>query len=233
MDYEVHDNPVMTILSGCQLFNTVEWHTLKRLAQSAKLIRFDRGQTVFRAGDAEHGLFLIRKGQVKVSILAANGSERVIDLVSQGGIFGDDGLFSSSLNRLNAVLLSAGELVEIPRKAIMECLDDCPGLAASLLRHMSTKLCHLVGELEKCCLRSARQRVIDYLLMLAKEQQPDTASEPSIRLPASKGITASLLDITPETFSRELRRLISMGLIRMEPKSIRILDLTGMQRAVI
>lgn len=233
MDVVVYDNPVITALSTCQLFKSVEWHTIKRLSDSSKLVCFDRGQTVFHAGESGLGLFLVKSGQVKVSILASNGSERVIDVVSPGGTFGEDGLFSSMLSKLNAVMLTKGEIIEIPRKSIDGCLNKCPTLASSMLSHLGSKLCRMVGELENCCLRSARQRVIDYLLMLANEQPLDTSQQHlNIQLPASKGVTASLLDITPETFSRELNRLNSMGLIKVDRKIIKILDLSGMQQTV-
>ncbi|MEN8178276.1 MAG: Crp/Fnr family transcriptional regulator [Pseudomonadota bacterium] len=233
MDVLVHNNSVITALSTCQLFKSVEWHTIKQLSDSSKLIRLDRGQMVFHSGESELGLFLVKSGQVKVSILASNGSERVIDVVSPGGTFGEDGLFSPMLSRLNAVMLENGEVIEIPRKSIECCLKKCPALASSMLSHLGSKLCRLVGELENCCLRTARQRVIDYLLILANQQQPGTDQHLNIQLPAGKGVIASLLDITPETFSRELNRLNSMGLIQVERKTIQILDLSGMQQSII
>ncbi len=230
MDVVVHNNPVIAALAACQLFKSVEWHTIKLLAESSKLICFDRGQTVFQSGDSELGLFLVKSGQVKVRILAANGSERVVDVVSAGGTFGEDSLFSCTLSRLSAEMLIKGEVIEIPRKTILSCIKNCPSLASTMLRHLGSKLCRLVGELENCCLRSARQRVIDYLLMLANEQRSCVSPRQSILLPASKGITASLLDITPETFSRELNRLISIGLIEVDRKTIKLLDLRAMRQ---
>jgi len=230
MDVVVHNNPIIAALATCQLFKSVEWHTIQLLAESSKLICFDRGQTVFQSGDSELGLFLVKSGQVKVRILATNGAERVVDLVSAGGTFGEDGLFSCMLSRLSAEMLVKGELIEIPRKTILSSIQSCPNLASTMLGHLGSKLCRLVTELENCCLRSARQRVIDYLLMLANEQQSRMRPEPNILLPASKGVTASLLDITPETFSRELNRLISTGLIEVDRKTIKLLDLSGLRQ---
>ncbi|MDJ0807240.1 MAG: Crp/Fnr family transcriptional regulator [Gammaproteobacteria bacterium] len=231
MDVVVHDNPITTALSNCQLFKSVEWQTIQQLSESARLTHLDRGQTVFHSGNSELSLFLVNSGQVKVSILASNGSERVIDVISSGETLGELGMFSSMVSRLNAVMLSKGEIIEIPRNSMMDCLKKCSSLASSMLTHLDTRLCRFVGELENCCLRSARQRVIDYLLMLVNKQS--TAGERlCIQLPANKGVTASLLDITPETFSRELNRLISMGLILVDRKTIRILDLPGMEQAI-
>lgn len=232
MDVSVHNNPILTALSSCRLFKSVEWQTISQLAKTSKLVCLERGQTVFRSGDSDLGLYLLTSGQVKVSILASNGSERVIDIVSPGETFGEDGLFSSMFNQLNAVMLVKGKIIEVPRKSIENCLARCPSLVSCMLTHLSSKLCRLVGELENCCLRSARHRVIDYLLILANKQHPGSDGAINIQLPASKGITASLLDITPETFSRELNRLIGKGLIQVERKSIEILDLQQLQQSI-
>lgn len=230
MDIAVHNNPVIAALADCHLFKSVAWQTIQLLAKDAKRLSFDRGQIIFHTGESDLGLFLVKNGQVKLSILAVNGSERVIEVVSPGQTFGESALFSAMSNRLIAEMLAKGEVIEIQRETIKRVVISSPTLASSMLDHLGTKLCRFVGDLENCCLRSARQRVINYLLVLANEQQPIEGRHLSILLPASKGVTASLLDITPETFSRELNRLIGMGLIQVDRKTIKILNLSGMQQ---
>ena len=230
MDVVVHNNPIIATLATSPLFKAVEWQTIKCLADGAKSLRFERGQTIFHVGDSTLGLYLVKSGQVKLSMLAANGSERVVDVVSSGGTFGEAGLFSSMMSKVHAVMLTHGEVIEISGETLKQVLAACPMLALSMLSHFDAKLCRFVRELENCCLRTARQRVVDYLIMLVDEQQPVEREPISILLPASKGIIASLLDITPETFSRELNGLIGMGLIQVGRKTIKILDLSSMRQ---
>jgi CRP-like cAMP-binding protein len=228
MDVALH-NPVAACLATCPLFIQVEWQTIQLLAEEAKMSRMDRGQAIFQSGNHKSGLFLVKSGQVKLSILSPNGSERVIDVVLPGGTFGESILFSNQKTKLNAEMLAKGDLIEIPQDVVRKAVKNCPTLASAMLQYMSSKICRLLGELENCCLRSARQRVVDYLLMLAKEQS--NMQRDQILLPASKGVTASLLDITPETFSRELNRLMGQGLIEVARNHIRIIDLQAMRQA--
>jgi CRP-like cAMP-binding protein len=231
MDVVVHHNPIIASLAACPLFKAVEWRTIQGLAKAARLCCFERGQHLFHAGDSDYGLFLIRSGQVKLSMLASSGTERVIEVISPGGTLGEEGVFASLPSRVNAEMLTKGEIIEIPGECLKELLRGCPTLASSMLRHLAVKVQRFVGELENCCLRSAGQRVIEYLLSLAGEQRAGERGRLSIQLPASKGVVASLLDITPETFSRELNRLIGMGLIRVERKTIELLDLERLRQA--
>ncbi len=228
MDVALH-SPVAACLATCQLFKQVEWRTIQCLAEQAKTSRLDRGQAIFQSGNFKSGLFLVKSGQVKLSILSPNGSERVIDVVLPGGKFGESILFSNQQTKLNAEMLTKGELIEIPQGVVRKAVKSCPSLASAMLQYMSSKICRLLGELENCCLRSARQRVVDYLLMLAREQADDRPEQ--ILLPASKGVIASLLDIAPETFSRELNHLMGESLIEVARNHIRIIDLQAMQQA--
>lgn len=228
MDVALH-NPVLACMASCQLFKQVEWQTIQLLAEDAKLSCLDRGQAVFQSGSSKTGLYVVKSGLVKLSILSPSGAERVIDVVTTGGTFGESILFSEQKTRLNAEMLAKGELIEIQQKAVKKAVKRCPSLASAMLQYLSTKICRLLSELENCCLRSARQRVVDYLLLLAHEQ--DGSRSAQLQLPASKGVTASLLDITPETFSRELNRLIGEGLIEVTRNQIKIRDLQSMQQA--
>lgn len=52
-----------------------------------------------------------------------------------------------------------------------------------------------------------------------------------MRLPASKTLIASRLDMTKETFSRLLRSLSEQGLIRVARDEITLLDRDGLRSA--
>jgi CRP-like cAMP-binding protein len=79
----------------------------------------------------------------------------------------------------------------------------------------------LVHDLEACCLMSARQRLIDFLI---KEARPRVGShhDATLALPASKAVVASSLNLTPETFSRELHDLARRGLVQVERRTVEI-----------
>ena len=68
----------------------------------------------------------------------------------------------------------------------------------------------LVTLIEDIALRDAAGRVARFLLELAESK---SAAEGVIKLPGLKRHVASHLNLTSETFSRTLRRLIDTGLI--------------------
>ncbi|MGD8957773.1 MAG: helix-turn-helix domain-containing protein, partial [Chromatiaceae bacterium] len=75
----------------------------------------------------------------------------------------------------------------------------------------------LIQDLETCCLQNARQRITNYLLREADAVPPPHIQ---IHLPAPKALVASTLNISAETFSRELHRLHDKGLIEINRRTI-------------
>jgi CRP/FNR family transcriptional regulator len=68
----------------------------------------------------------------------------------------------------------------------------------------------LVTLMEDVTLRDAAGRLARYLLELAKSKP---TSDGVVKLPGLKRYVASHLNLTSETFSRTLRRLVEAGLI--------------------
>jgi DNA-binding transcriptional regulator LsrR (DeoR family) len=67
-------------------------------------------------------------------------------------------------------------------------------------------------------------RVIDYLLESAENQETT-----DIRLELKKNVVASILHLTPETFSRMLQQLMEEGLITVRASRINITSISALQ----
>jgi CRP-like cAMP-binding protein len=108
-----------------------------------------------------------------------------------------------------------------PRESISKALSESPGFTESMLSSMSNLMRQLIQDLETCCLQNAQQRTISYLLRMA-----DSAPEPhvEIQLPAPKAVVASTLNMSAETFSRELHRLQDEGAIEINRRVVYIRD---------
>ncbi len=92
------------------------------------------------------------------------------------------------------------------RQALVEdhklCLDMMTGLTIWVRR--------LVAMMEDITLRDAAGRLARFLLELLKSQP---TADGIVKLPGLKRYVASHLNLTSETFSRTLRRLVAAGLI--------------------
>ena len=67
-------------------------------------------------------------------------------------------------------------------------------------------------------------RVIDYLVQTAQTQETT-----EIRLELKKNVVASILNLTPETFSRMLQQLVEEGLISVRASRIDLYSIAALQ----
>ena len=93
-----------------------------------------------------------------------------------------------------------------------------------MIAGISQRLHGLVRDVQAHALHSGMQRVIGYLLRDQRIDDFPPGDPVTITLPVSKGTIASRLSITPEYFSRVLRELEVLELIRVDKRDIHIPD---------
>jgi CRP-like cAMP-binding protein len=128
-----------------------------------------------------------------------------------------------------AQTLADSLLLHVSKHVIFEGIERDPAFARKMLAGLSRRLHGLIADLEAVSMRSGAQRVIGYLLRQDEAQaghqgQGGGNTGYSVTLPTSKAVIASRLNLTPEHFSRILHDLSQAGLIAVEAREIRILD---------
>ena len=88
------------------------------------------------------------------------------------------------------------------------------------------RLRQFATQIENLSLKEVPTRLANYLIYEAEEQQ----DADTIQLSVSKGQLASLLGTIPETLSRIFAKMTDEGLIRVDGRTITILDRQGLMR---
>jgi CRP-like cAMP-binding protein len=203
------------------LFRRLDAQAIIRIADSGWLLTQRRGDRVLSRGDALEGLYLVVDGKLKLYMLSCNGDERILRVLQKGDSFGEAIMFNRIPSPVFVDALAACRLAFFPRDAINEALTGQPDFVDGMLRNMSALMADLIRDLETCCTQSAAQRTVAYLL-----RQADLSLAPHVALtmPAPKSVIASTLNLSAETFSRELHRLQDLGLIRVDKRVVHLLD---------
>jgi CRP-like cAMP-binding protein len=132
---------------------------------------------------------------------------------------------------INAQALTDTLLLTVSKAAVLTEITEDSRFALRMLAGISRRLHGLVQDVEAYALRSGVQRVIGYLLRnQAVDEGTAQAEAVTVSLPVSKATLASRLSLTPEYFSRVLHELEAAGLIEVDKRDIRILDLAGLAR---
>ena len=218
------DNPSVNIealLAHVPLFNGLEADEIARIARGTREINAARGDVLFHKGDSSNGFHLVVYGQIKLAFTSSQGSEKVVDIMSQGHSFGEAVMFMEKPYMVYAQALNDSLLLHISKSVILKELDNDPKLGRKMIAGLSIRLHHLVTDVESYSLHSGRQRIIGYLL---RDNMEDDAKSLTVTLPTNKGVIASRLNLTQEHFSRILHELTDKGLITVQGRKIGIPD---------
>ena len=218
-------------LTRLPLFATLAPQRIAGLAELARGKRLVKGEMLFQKGDTAHGFYLIVYGQVKLAFPSANGNEKVVDIINAQQSFGEAVMLAQQPYPVFAQALADSLLIYIPRDAVFDLLQCDSAFATRMLIGLALHNHSLVNDIESYTLRSSVQRVICYLLEHCPAADTPVKSV-EIVLPTSKQVTASRLNLTPETFSRILHELMDGGLIAMVGKRIVIPDLPRLRAAI-
>jgi len=215
-------------LATQSLFRDLDQKCLGSIARGGWMVQKRRASRILGRGDRLDGLYTVFEGSLKLYMLSCSGDERVLRILQPGDTFGEAIMFNAIPSPVFVETLSPTKLGYFPREVIMDGLRSNPDFTLSMLRSMSVIMTQLIQDLETCCLQSALQRTVNYLLRNADQAPPPHVE---IQLPAPKAVVASTLNISAETFSRELHRLKDLGLIEINRRTIYLRDRHGLMSA--
>lgn len=230
MKMDVVQVDVRNCLLALPMFSELSKPAYDELVKHSRLRRIDRGNMVFRSGDACEEFHFLIDGQVKLYVVSLAGHEKVIDMVGSGRSFDEATMFTDQPHSLNAQALNDIVLMSIKKQAIFEEIARAPHFSMHMLSNISHRVQNLLRDIEGYSLNSGMQRLIDYLLTDLQEDHILIQGVISVYLPASKATIASRLSLTPEYFSRVLHELENEELIEIDKRVIRILDTQRLAR---
>lgn len=211
---------VQDFLARLPLFNEIGPAELDHIAASVTEHHVPRGEIIFRRGDPCVGFHIVIYGQVKLAFVSADGNEKVVEIIGPGHSFGEALMFMEKPYIVTAQTLADSLLLHVPKNAVFAELERDNKFARKMLAGLSRRLHSLISDVEAYSLSSGTQRVIGYLL---KSESPVDGDQ--ITLEVSKTVLASRLNLTPEHFSRILHDLAGKQMIRIEGRTITILDI--------
>ena len=211
-------------LTSCGFFAEVRGDSLDRLVSMARLVRYAKGEMVFRQDEPCPGVFVVGSGAVRIFKTAPSGKEHVLHVVGPGQTFAEVAAIGGFACPAFAEATAESACVLLPTEPFARALREDHTLCLQLMSSMAFWVRHLVGLMEDVVLRDAAGRLAQHLLAACG------AESKTFTLPVLKKDLASHLNLTSETLSRTLRRLVRAGLIeQLEGGRLRILNRDDLQ----
>ncbi len=186
--------------------------------------KLKRGQHLYRAGDAFESLFAVKAGFFKTDVLTEDGRDQVTGFQMAGEILGMDGI-SVEVHTCNAVALEDSEVCMIPFTQLEALSSEIPSLQHHLHKVMSREIVRDHGVMMLLGTMRAEERLAAFLLNLSQRFTARGYSPSEFHLRMTREEIGSYLGLKLETVSRAFSRFQDEGLISVQQKHIRILDI--------
>ncbi|MAZ65838.1 MAG: transcriptional regulator FNR [Kangiellaceae bacterium] len=183
---------------------------------------------LFRAGDPLTSLYAIRSGSIKSYTISMDGEEQVTGFHLAGEVIGLDAVHNGNHPSF-AIALETTTVCEIPFEQLEELSSFIPGLRKQLLRVMSREIYDDQSLMLLLNKRNAESRIAAFLVSLSSRCSRRGFSPTEFKLPMTRADAGNYLGLTIETVSRILSRFNKQGMIQIQGKYLKILDLESLQ----
>lgn len=214
--------PTKSHLKRCYLFAELPDKLLEQIASAASVVPASREEILFSDGEPAHSFYVVAEGRVKVFKMSPDGKEQILLIANPGDSFAEAAMFAGGRFPASAQALVDSELIALSREKFVALVKASPELSLTLIARLSQLLRKLTGLVEELSLTDVTTRVAHHLhnMIDTKTGKPQR----KISLPEKKTTLASQLGTIPETLSRSLAKLTKEGVIKVDGRSIEILD---------
>lgn len=200
---------------------------LVTLAKSSSKHRTTQGEVLVSDAQNVERYSNVLAGVVKLTKTLSDGRQQIVGLQFAPDFVGRPFKAESVLT---AEAATEVEICSFPRRVIEKMIADQPDLQHRLLEQTLKELDQARDWMVTLGRKNAAEKVASFLLMIARNINPGGDSSPgstSFDLPLSRADIADFLGLTIETVSRQVTRLRTEGIIRVENNRHVIVDDPG------
>lgn len=192
---------------------------LDALVQSSLPLHAD--EHLFRVGDPFQAIYAVHSGCFKTYVVDDTGREHVLGFHLPGELMGLAGIYPRR-HQVNALALDTSTVCKLSFNEISTLSMQVPGLQAQLFRLMSKDIGTsnaLSGDY------TAEERLAAFLMSISRRFHMRGYSATEFMLRMTRRDIANYLRLATETVSRVLAKFQDDGLISVDRREVKILDM--------
>lgn len=216
-------------LAKVPIFSGLSEAELAFLTQRAIARSFSAGEVIFDEGAACSGMYVVKSGNVRIFKSSAGGREQVLSVDGAGSSIAELPVFDGGNYPASAAAVDDATLLFVSKQDFQALCLAHPEVALKVLRVVGARLRRLVGIIEELSFTTVRHRLAAFLLRLAQQEGKKKLSGLEVTLPVSNQELASQIGTVRELVSRNLSRLQAEKLIKIDGRSVIILDVKALE----
>jgi|SRR5882757_774656 len=212
------------VLARSGLLQGIEPAAAEAAAAQFDYLEVPRGRVVFHEGEPGDSLYVVLDGKIKLGRKSPDGRENLVAVLGPSDQFGELSVFDPGPRMSTASAVTDARLARMTKPALRAWINDRPEIAERLLHVIARRLRrteHMLGDL---IFTDVPGRVAKALLQLA--QRFGTMENGNLRVThdLTQEELAQLVGASRETVNKALADFAARGWLRLEGKSVVILE---------
>ncbi len=203
------------------LLRDLEPEARKRIVGYAKSRSYKAGETIFLKGSPGTGMMTVVRGTVRVSAPSRQGKEIVLNVMSEGEVFGEIALLDGGERTADCTAISDCELLVLERRDVMAFLESNPKACLKLLETVCRRLRRTTEQVEDVVFLQLPSRMAKVLVRLTQDDGD--------QVKLSQRELANLVGGTRESMNKYLGEWKRDALIAIEDGKIRVCDRAALE----
>ena len=212
------------VLARSGIFQGVDPEAAEALAKEMETIEFRKGDIVFNEGEAGDSLYIVLSGKIKLGRRAADGRQNLVSIMGPSDMLGELSLFDPGPRTATATAVTDTRLARLKKSSLRPWLNIRPEIAEQLLRVLARRLRRTNNMLADLIFTDVPGRVAKALLQLARQFGSQESGLLRVTHDLTQEEIAQLVGASRETVNKALADFAHRGWLRLEGKSVLILE---------
>jgi CRP-like cAMP-binding protein len=191
----------------------------------SKMIRkeYPKGEYLFKEGSYSKGVYIVRKGKVKIFQTNAEGKQSILCIYKKDDFFGYGSLLANEHHHVSAMAMDNVVVSFIPSAPFLTMLEERKHLAMKLLTLSSKEFSAWMNKMSLFSQYGVKERVALSLLILSKVYQRAEGDGKMGSISINRDDFAGFVGTAKETLVRMLRTFKDEGIITTKGTKITII----------
>ena len=193
--------------------------------ENGEFFSYQKSSAIYKEGGNSNFIYLLTKGVVKCYKFDEKGQELTTSLYEEGNLFGYTSFAQNLPHQETAQAIKDTELIGVKKSEFKDMLNNNHKVTLALIELLTDNITGIKNQLLEMAYSSAHKKTANTILKFAEKM--NRKSEDSIRI--SRSDLASVAGIATETLIRTMSSFKKQGLIEIEGRTIKIIDIQRLQ----
>jgi len=209
----MQNKSINTILKEVSMFSSLQEEELRALENISHISEYEEGATLFLEGDVSDSLMLLIDGIVSIFKHDNKGNEIVIGYFNRYDLLAEAATLRHTPLPSSATFKSGGAILKIDIVEFEKLFITHPNISYEIIQSLLKKVDLLQQNIHFNIASTSTEKILHFY-----------RENPTLSLDLKQYEIASILGMVPETFSRNVKKLVKEGKLEKVSTGYKIID---------